>query len=204
MAGCIDGSYIKIRTPAHKKSSTYTNRHDQVSLTLQAVCDSEKRILDASTGYPGKIHDARVLELSKLSGKLEHLCGDEFHILGDSAYPLRQYIMTPFNSTYKKTPKIKKFNKSLSQGRVKIENCFSSLKSRFRQLTELHMFTVDKYSKFIIACCVLHNLCVDNNDFWAEEEFVEVEQDLYTPSSYESQKEIGEWKRILLLNNYRY
>nr|CAI5857937.1 unnamed protein product [Callosobruchus analis] len=32
--GCIDGSYIPIRTPERKVKSTYINRHEQTSLTL--------------------------------------------------------------------------------------------------------------------------------------------------------------------------
>ena len=61
----------RLRTPAHKMASTYANRHDEISMTLQGICDSDKKFLDVSTGYPGKIHDARVLELSNISGKLE-------------------------------------------------------------------------------------------------------------------------------------
>lgn len=45
-----------------------------------------------------------------------------------------------------------------------IENAFGLLKSRFRQLTELDLHSVDKISKFIISSCVLPNLCIDNND----------------------------------------
>ncbi|CAL1685198.1 unnamed protein product [Lasius platythorax] len=43
--GCIDGTYIPIRTPAHKIKSTYVNRHDMPSLTLQAICDAKKSLL---------------------------------------------------------------------------------------------------------------------------------------------------------------
>ncbi|KAF2895776.1 hypothetical protein ILUMI_10400 [Ignelater luminosus] len=33
--GCIDGTYILIKTPIHKIKSTYVNRHDMPSVTLQ-------------------------------------------------------------------------------------------------------------------------------------------------------------------------
>jgi hypothetical protein len=61
-------------------------------------------------------------------------------------------------------PKMKKFDKMLSATRVIIENTFGLLKSRFRQLIEVDMHNVNKISKFIISCCVLHNLCIENND----------------------------------------
>lgn len=56
------------------------------------------------------------------------------------------------------------FNKKFFATRVLIENAFGLLKGRFRQLIEINMHNVDKISKFIISCCVLHNLCIDNND----------------------------------------
>lgn len=35
--GCIDGTSINIRTPAHKIKSTYANRHDTPSIPLQGI-----------------------------------------------------------------------------------------------------------------------------------------------------------------------
>nr|CAI5840983.1 unnamed protein product [Callosobruchus analis] len=43
--GCIDSSYIPIRTPARKVKSTYINRHDQTTLTLQGIYDGKKDFL---------------------------------------------------------------------------------------------------------------------------------------------------------------
>ena len=48
--------------------------------------------------------------------------------------------------------------------RVKIENTFALLKSRFRQLSRLDFYTVKRMCKFIVACCTLHNLCIECND----------------------------------------
>ncbi|XP_036317984.1 putative nuclease HARBI1 [Rhagoletis pomonella] len=62
--GCIDGSYISIRKPKNKIRSTYTNRHDCASITLQGICDAKLRFLDVYTGIPSKIHNSRVLKLS--------------------------------------------------------------------------------------------------------------------------------------------
>lgn len=74
--GCIDGSSITIRTPKHKVKSTYVNRHDTPTITLQGTCDSKKRFLDAFTGPPGKLHDARVLKLSGVLDWLPKLCNE--------------------------------------------------------------------------------------------------------------------------------
>ncbi|KAJ8909426.1 hypothetical protein NQ315_003478 [Exocentrus adspersus] len=164
--GCIDGTFIAIRTPAHKVKSTYVNRHDMPSMTLQAICDANKLFLDVFTGTPSKIHDARVYTLSFVSEKIPQICGDQFHLLGDSAYPLRKFLITPYRDYGNLTQEQKNFNKKFSATRVKIENSFGLLKQRWRQLLHLDFFYVDRITQFIISCCVLHNLCLMNNDNW--------------------------------------
>lgn len=162
--GCIDGTSIPIRTPAHKIKSTYTNRHDLPSITLQGVCDYKKKFIDVFTGVPGKIHDARVFLLSDLSKDLPSMCEKKYNLLGDGAYPIREWLLIPYKDYGRLTESQKKFNNSLSATRVLIENTFGLLKSRFRQLLQLDIHSVDKITKFIISSCVLHNLCIDMND----------------------------------------
>lgn len=162
--GCIDGSYIPIRKPAHKCRSTYINRHDQISLTLQAICDSKLRFLDIFTGVSSKIHDSRVLSLSYINETLPTIVGQDRHILGDSAYPICTWLLTPYKDYGNLTPSHVDYNYRFSKTRVKIENAFGLLKSRFRQLIRLDFWKVKTMSRFILSCCVLHNLCIDNND----------------------------------------
>ncbi|XP_066596552.1 putative nuclease HARBI1 [Prorops nasuta] len=161
---CVDGTYIPIRTPAHKKKSTYINKHDMTSLTLQGICDANKIFLDVFTGPPSKVHDARIFKLSFISKILPNVCEDQFHLLGDAAYPLRKYLITPYSDYGNLTIEQKQFNYKFSACRVKIENAFGLLKGRFRQLIRLDFCTVQRASKFIVACCYLHNLCIYNND----------------------------------------
>lgn len=97
--GCIDGTYITINTPDNKIRSTYVNRHDGTSITLQAVCDSRKRFLDVFTGTPSKIHDSRVFRLSPLFSKLPTICeSGKFHVLADGAYAIREWMLTPYRN----------------------------------------------------------------------------------------------------------
>lgn len=153
-----------IRTPTHKIKSTYVNRHDMPSLTLQAICDANKKFLDVFTGPPSKVHDARVFKLSFISETLPDICGDEWHVLGDAAYPLKKYLITPYRDYGNLTQEQRNFNYKFSACRVKIENAFGLLKTRFRQLMRLDFNTVERSCKFIIACCALHNLCICNAD----------------------------------------
>lgn len=168
--GCIDGSYINIRTPAHKIASTYANRHDKTSIILQAICNSKRKFIDVFTGVPGKVHDARVFKLSDIKQKLPEICGKKYHILGDSAYSIREWLLVPFKGYENLGEMEKRYNKKHCQTRVRIENTFGLLKARFRQLLlQIDMHTVEKITKLIVCYCVLHNLCIDNNDIWDED-----------------------------------
>lgn len=163
--GCIDGTSIHIQTPAHKIKSTYVNRHDIPCLTLQAICDYNKCFIDVFTGIPGKIHYARVLKLSMINSQLPMLCEKgNYHIIGDSAYSIREWLLTPYRDYGNLTADEKQFNKKICATRVLIENVFGLLKGRFRQLFQVSMHSVDKISKFIVSCCILHNLCVVEKD----------------------------------------
>lgn len=162
--GCIDGSYVKIQCPANKVASTYCNRHHYLSLTLQAVCDHKRRFLDAFTGTSSKMHDSHVFSLSPLSKNIASVCQGRYHILGDAAYPLREYLLTPYRDYGAMNKQQKSFNFKFSGTRVLIENAFSTLKKRFRQLMYLELHTIHWLNKFIISCCILHNLCIDYGD----------------------------------------
>ncbi|CAN8016844.1 unnamed protein product [Ixodes persulcatus] len=170
---CIEGSYVETRRPVHKICSTYVNRHDKATFTLQAICDADRKFLDVFCGPPGKTHDAKVYKLSFIKDELPEICcAGKYHILGDAAYPVREHLITPFRDYGKLTQAQRDFNFKLSQTRVKIENAFGVMKARFRQLLLLEFWRVKKATKFMLACCVLHNLCILNgdDDFLPEED----------------------------------
>ncbi|KAH7937284.1 hypothetical protein HPB49_010077 [Dermacentor silvarum] len=130
----------------------------------EGISDNRKRFLDASTGAPSKVHDSMIFRLSTISKKLPQLCAGKYHILGDAAYPSREFLMTPIRDYGSLHASDKAFNTKLSSTRVLIENAFGELKGRFPQLQRLDLTAVDNVTKFILACCVLHNICIDNGD----------------------------------------
>ena len=45
----------------------------------------------------GKLHDSRTFKLSFISKNISGICQNgKYHLLGDSAYPIREYLLTPY------------------------------------------------------------------------------------------------------------
>lgn len=62
------------------------------------------------TGSPGSGHDSRVLRNSDLWYSDQAKFNANYHILGDSAYPLRKWLLTPFRDNGHLTRQLKKYN----------------------------------------------------------------------------------------------
>uniref|UniRef100_A0A8W8N1K4 DDE Tnp4 domain-containing protein n=1 Tax=Magallana gigas TaxID=29159 RepID=A0A8W8N1K4_MAGGI len=90
-----------------KRERDYFNRKQFPSIQLQVVCDSDMVIRHAYTGWPGCTHDARVLRNSSLfeDGEQGNAIGQRNFIIADSAYPLRNWLITPLRNTGHHTPK---------------------------------------------------------------------------------------------------
>ena len=141
----------------------YFNRKGYYSVILQAVCREDRRITDVYCGWTGKVHDARVFRNSDLFERLPELTGMN-HIFGDGAYPVSRHLMTPYRDNGHLRVEQQNFNRTLSGTRVVIENSFGMLKSRFRRLQNIHMTDMKFIVKTVICACILHNLCILNED----------------------------------------
>lgn len=175
VVGALDGSHIPIATPMESPNE-YVNRKQFHSIILQGVADSDKKFLHVSTGYAGSIHDARVLRISSLFTAVENntilnspvrrIRGREVKplLVADPAYRLTTWSMKPYPQARGITARQAAFNKSLSSARVVIEQAFGLLKGRWRCLLHNLNESVEKVSYTIIACCILHNICLNLND----------------------------------------
>lgn len=173
------------------------NRHDETAITLQGICNAQNMFIDVCTGVSSKVHDARIYKMSFIRQQICEM-GEEYHIIGDAAYPLSINLITPYKDYGNMSQAERTFNTAFCKARVKIENTFGILKSRFRQLMRLEMWSVLKLSQFILACCVLHNLCMKNNDM----NFTEYEDIYHEPNEYVEhplqEREAGKRKRDML------
>ncbi|XP_048515101.1 putative nuclease HARBI1 isoform X2 [Athalia rosae] len=164
--GAIDGTYISIDAPKVIPAD-YVNRKGYHSVQLQLVCDHRSLLTHCYVGHPGSVHDRRVFRLSEVSNYLyeNENFPENSHILGDAAYELHQHLLTPFCDNGHLTERQKRYNHYHSMARVMVERCIGLLKGRMRSLLHcLPMTRIDLMAEYIVACCVIHNICILRGD----------------------------------------
>nr|XP_054593251.1 putative nuclease HARBI1 [Nothobranchius furzeri] len=142
-AGAIDGCHIRIKPPSGPDGHCYRNRKLFPSIILQAVCDHQGRFIDTYVGWPGSVHDSRVLRHSPLYRQSVYPPPGHF-ILADGGYPCLQSPL-PLITPYKRGNlgvAAQRFNSHHSKARSVIERAFGMMKTRFRaiflQALEVH------------------------------------------------------------------
>lgn len=172
--GAIDGTYIPIKAPA-KNPEVYVNRKCFYAVTLQAICDQNRKFLDTFCGYPSSVSDNRIFRNSDIFKKIirdkSRFFSENQFIIGDKAYPLYTWCVRPYIDRGNLQAHYLHFNKRHAQTRQVIERSFALLFGRFRRLKYIDMNKTEFISKTVQAACVLHNVCLmHQEDFQQYEE----------------------------------
>ncbi|XP_067145076.1 uncharacterized protein [Centruroides vittatus] len=177
--GAVDVIHVPIKAPQQSPElgDDYVNRNQTYSILLQAVCSHDLSFIDCSCGWPGSTRDAQAFQSSGLyQGAIEdpsRMFPSNTHIVADSAYPLDEWLMTPYEDNGFLTEKERIYNDVLARSRSYIVHAFAMLKSRFCRLKRVEISNVEKVSKLVLTCCVLHNLCLQTEDDVDIDEFTE-------------------------------
>ncbi|GFN84476.1 protein antagonist of like heterochromatin protein 1 [Plakobranchus ocellatus] len=135
--GCIDGKHVMIVAPPGNDEDVYVNRKNFHLINVQIVCEARLRILDCVATSPGSFHDARILRDSAFWRPME---GEpravQRLILGDSAYPIGEWLMTPMPNPLMTSKKVTMLHTKL-------------------RLSPL------RYSRLLSCCAILHNFAME-------------------------------------------
>ena len=179
-AGAVDGTHILIMSPQDCPAD-YFNRKGWHSILMQGMVDHLYRFTDVYIGWPGRVHDARVLGNSVLYQKGEDgtllpdwkkaIAGTEVPlvVLGDPAYPLLPWLMKPYLDNGHLSREQRTFNYRLSRARVVVEDAYGRLKGRWRCLSKRNDADVSDLPVLVAACCVLHNICEIHGESFSED-----------------------------------
>lgn len=175
VAGALDGSHIPVLCPADQRNDYHCYK-GFYSINLQAVADNRCRFTYVFTGFPGRAHDARVFGCSSLylQGQNGTLF-DDIHttfdgtdisplLVADNAYPLLPWVMKAFPDSDHITAAEIEFNTCINTARNVAERAFGILKARFRCLRKQLDMEVLSAPDFMLACCCLHNFCIENQE----------------------------------------
>ncbi|XP_023821710.1 putative nuclease HARBI1 [Oryzias latipes] len=176
VVGSIDGCHIRIKAPKEDPAS-YFNRKLFYSIQMQAVCDSNAKFLDIFVGYPGSVHDSRVLRNSPIYTNKTYP-PEGYILLGDGGYPcIAQPItlLTPYREPLRNAVEAR-YNRHHAKARSVVERAFGMMKTRWRAIFLGALEVKSKFAVKIIACsAILHNMCISEGD-WLEPT-VEPQQD---------------------------
>lgn len=175
--GAIDATHIIMTLPAVESSDDWCDQESNYSMFLQGIVDHKQRFVDIVTGWPGSMTFARLLKFSgfyklceggkRLNGPIKTSAeGAEIRefIVGDSAYPLLSWLMTPYEETCLSASTVS-FNSKHREARLLASKALSQLKGAWRILHKV-MWRPDKHKlpSIILVCCLLHNIIIDSGD----------------------------------------
>lgn len=115
---------------------------------------------------------------------------NDSHIIGDAAYGIDPSVMVPFRD-----------NGHLSQRQknLSIERAFGLWKGRWRRILDcLPVVKLEKVPEYLVATCVLHNICILRGDMIPVEGTLRVAR---RGRLVVNRKMEGDAKRITIMNN---
>lgn len=213
--GAMYANCIVISKPKDVEDlDAYMNEKNFFSTTLLAVCDNEYKFTYVNVGHPGTFAGADVFKRCELFEAFHddphsllpmdfHLNDSvyTYHIIGNAGFPLSEYVMTPFEDNGCLTPQEIEYNRRHLIALTKMSKSVGLLKGRFRRLRMLLMQHLAQSSVAIKACCILHNICLENGDL----DTVEIDDIDFSSPSIESFSELqscnsGRNKRKAIVN----
>jgi len=94
--GFMDGCHFRLEEAPSDDHESYYSRKQEYAIQMQAVVDHKRKFRDLHIGYPGSVHDARVFANSNLGRQPGLYLENGQWIAADSAYPLSEFVLTPF------------------------------------------------------------------------------------------------------------
>ena len=163
-AGAIDGCQIRILC-SQRIRRQYVNRNRFCSIQLQGLVDHTGKFIDIYTGFPGSVHDSRVLRHSSLYRRGTYPPRG-FYLIADKGYycllrPIT--VVIPFRNP--EDERQQEFNHALNRARVTVEQTFGQMKVRWRSIfTKALEVKIATGVKVIAACAIMHNICLSEGD----------------------------------------
>lgn len=161
-----------------ENAELFRNRKGYFSFNTQVVCNSNLEIIDIVARWQGSVHDSTIFNNSRLRANFENRMYGNSLLLGDSAYPLKKYLVTPLLAPQTAVEHL--YNEAHIRTRNTIERLFGIWKRRFPIQALGMRCHQHRIMNIIIATAVLHNIARRNN-----EAVPDIDSDLNLPAPWD-------------------
>lgn len=120
-----------------------------------------------------------------------------YKLVGDAAYPMRQWFYSPFEGEKEGLPRAKAhWNFIQSSTRMAVERVFGILKGRWRILLKRIDMPLRHIPSLVSTCICLYNLCIIHKDMF-DNEWAKESEDIMRR---ESSRVMGQFEYVDLFN----
>lgn len=173
--GIVDGTPVVLSQRPAVDGEVFWTRKSQYAFNLQLVVDDRKAIIYYQIGWPGSVFDNTVFDKSKLMMNPHVYFTPGEYLLADSGYAIKPHLITPYKQPHANLPHNRLFNELFSSARCLVEHANGILKNRFASLKGIRTQIKTKadfevINKHVLICLILHNLMLQFNDEWLEED----------------------------------
>lgn len=164
--GAIDGTLIHMDAPSYDEP-IFVGRDNHHSLNVVVVSGPDNEFYYVSAKCPGSFHDSRCLQVSSMWTAWEinqwrPANSNRSVILGDSAYGLRRWLMTPTVRNVNAVPAledaINSYKRKHRRTRFVVECTIGIWKEEYPFLNGFRFRTPARISNAIYATATLHNM----------------------------------------------
>lgn len=186
--------------------STYYNYKHSHSIVLMAICNANYLFTYVDIGAYGRRSDGGIFKECQFGKKFEQKKMNvpnaeaifengptlPFCLVGDEAFPLKEYLLRPYPGKGGLTKEKNVFNYRLSHARRMIENTFGIIASQWRILRKPIIAKIETVEKIVQAIVCLHNWLrkqdININEYVATSMVDHFDHNVFIP---------GTWRRVL-------
>lgn len=162
VVGTIDCTHVKIKGQGGEDGEVFRNRKQFFSINVQSVASADLRFQDIVARWPGSTHDSHIFNESNLKRRFQAKEFGNSVLLADGGYKLQTYMMTPFRNPANADQM--RYNRVQILVRNTVERKYGVWKKRFPCLVFGLRCDLENSLAVIVACAVLHNICIKQND----------------------------------------
>ncbi|XP_046993915.1 putative nuclease HARBI1 [Schistocerca americana] len=148
--GTLDCTHIRIQSPGGHNAEVFRNRKSYFSFNCQTISDHNLLIRDIVARWTGSVHESTIFLNCARRAQFENGEIPQAHLLGDSGYAFKSYLLTPLLNPQNEAEH--RYNRNT------VERKYGMWKRRFPILSVGIRCNPQEAMSVIVGTAVLHNI----------------------------------------------